>query len=34
MIPAVPIKDDALILKMKAYLFDASEIKFQTPSIL
>lgn len=33
MIPAEPIIGDAFILKMKADLFDASEIKIQTPSL-
>lgn len=33
MIPAEPIISDAFILKMKADLFDASEIKIQTPSL-
>lgn len=33
MIPAEPIIGDAFILKMKADLFNASEIKIQTPSL-
>lgn len=33
MIPAEPIIGDAFILKMKADLFDASEIKIQTLSL-